>query len=78
MDRHTQAQGWELVRKAMEPGAEAYLSADRLHQEVQRLQVRLAQVKRHGGAYRHVGLSSSVRALLARLEAGTTLSTYVH
>jgi hypothetical protein len=69
----------ELVRKAMEdPHAQAYLAADRLHEEVRRLQARLARVRRRGGAYRDIELSESVRDLLARLEAGTTLSTYVH
>jgi len=79
VDRPTESQGMELVRKAMDnPYAQAYLSADRLHEEVRRLQARLARVKRLGGAYRDVELSESVRDLLARLEAGATLSTYVH
>jgi hypothetical protein len=77
MDRETQ--GWELVRKMMDsPDAEAYLSADRLHREVRRLETRLARVQARGGAYRDVELSDDVRGLLARLEAGATLSTYVH
>ena len=79
MDRTEETHGMDLVRKAIEdPQAQAYLSADRLHQEVRRLQARLAQVQRRGGAYRHVDLSEGVRDLLARLEAGATLSTYVH
>lgn len=79
MDRNEDAQGWELIRKAMDgPAEEAYLSADRLHREVRRLQTRLEQVRSRGGAYRDVDLSENVRELLARLEAGATLSTYVH
>ena len=79
MDRTDEVQGVELVRKAMEdPQAQAYLSADRLHREVRRLQARLARVQRRGGAYCGVELSEGVRDLLARLEAGATLSTYVH
>ena len=60
------------------PNAVAYLSADRVHREAQRLQARLARVKARGGAYRGVEISEDVRALLGRLEAGATLSTYVH
>ena len=79
MERETDSQGWDLVRKAMEaPNAVAYLSADRVHREAQRLQARLALVKARGGVYRGVDISEDVRALLARLEAGATLSTYVH
>jgi len=73
------AESVELVRKAVsEPHAEAYLSADRLHREVRQLEARVAQVRRLGGPYRRVALSDDVRDLLARLEAGATLSTYVH
>lgn len=81
MDPHADSpDGLDLVRKAIAgPNAEAYLSADRLHREVRRLQTRLARVQARGGAYRQVELSDSVRELLARLEAGATLSSsYVH
>jgi hypothetical protein len=73
------AESVELVRKAVsEPHAEAYLSADRLHREVRHLEARVAQIRRLGGSYRRVDISDDVRGLLARLEAGATLSTYVH
>ena len=78
MDRNAEAGGWEMVRKAMDEPEASYLPADRVRQEVRRLETRLAQVRSHGGLYRHVDLSESVRELLARLEAGATLSTYVH
>lgn len=79
MERHTDAQGWDLLRQAMEaPNAEAYLSEGRLHREVSRLQTRLRRIRARGGAYRDVELSDDVGALLARLEAGATLSTLVH
>ena len=79
MDRSDEMQGLDLVRKAIDdPHAEAYLSADRLHREVRRLQARLEQVRSRGGAYRHVALSDGVRDLLGRLEAGSTLSQFVH
>jgi hypothetical protein len=79
VDRSDDVQGLDLVRKAMDaPHVEAYLSADRLHCEVRRLQARLAQVRGRGGAYRRVDLSDGVRDLLSRLEAGATLSQYVH
>ncbi|MCX5683000.1 MAG: hypothetical protein NT049_04870, partial [Planctomycetota bacterium] len=61
-----------------DPQTQAYLSADRLHDEVRRLQARLAQVRKRGGAYREVDFSEDVRDLLGRLEAGATLSQYVH
>ena len=73
------AQGVDLIRKAISgPEEEAYLAADRVRREVCRLQVRLGQVQARGGAYRRVELSEGVRDLLARLEAGATLSTGVH
>lgn len=79
MDRDTDAQGWEMIRKAMGGSCEeAYLSADRLHREVRRLETRLGRVHARGGAYRDVEMSDDVRQLLARLEAGATLSAYVH
>jgi len=78
VDRSAETRGWEMVRKAMDEPEASYLPADRVRQEVRRLQTRLAQVRSHGGSYRDVELSESVRELLARLEAGATLSTYVH
>jgi hypothetical protein len=79
MDRMTETEGLELVRKAMDdPHAEAYLAPDRLQQEIERLQARLAGVRRRGGAYGQVEFSEDVRDLLGRLEAGATLSTLVH
>ena len=79
VERKTDAQGWELLRDVMvTPNAEAYLSADCVHREVRRLQTRLGRVHARGGAYRDVGLSDDVGALLARLEVGRTLSTFVH
>ena len=79
VDRQTDAEGWDLIRKAIQsPNEEAYLSADRLHREVRRLQTQLARVRSRGGSYRQVDVSNNVRELLARLEAGATLSTYVH
>jgi hypothetical protein len=69
----------DLIRKAVvDPHTQAYLSADRLHGEVRRLQARLAQVRKRGGVYRQVDFSEDVRDLLGRLEAGATLSQYVH
>jgi len=70
----------DLVRKAVvDPHAQAYLSAGRLQDEVRRLQTRLAQVRKRGGAYGQVDFSADVRDLLGRLEAGATLSSqYVH
>jgi hypothetical protein len=68
-----------VVRKAVQDvGAEAAAAPDRIQQEVRRLQTRLAGVQARGGAYRKVEFSEDVRELLARLEAGATLSTYVH
>lgn len=68
-----------MVRRAIEdPTTQAYLSAAGLRREVRRLETRVSQVQRRGGAYRGVDLSDDVRDLLARLEAGATLSTYVH
>jgi len=79
VDRNAHVEGLDLVRKAMDdPHAEAYLSADRLRQEVRRLETRVKQVQGRGGAYRDVELSEGVRDLLSRLEAGATLSTYIH
>lgn len=70
----------DLVRKAVvDPNAQAFLAAGRLHDEVRRLQARLAQVRGRGGAYGQVDFSEDVRDLLGRLEAGATLSSqYVH
>jgi len=77
--RDPNAQDWEVVRDMMEaPDAEAYLAAGQVRREVDRLRARLERVRRHGGPYREVALSEHVGALLARLEAGATLSTYVH
>lgn len=79
MERQVEPRSWDLLRQAMEaPNAEAYLSQGRLHREVGRLQTRLRRVHARGGAYRDVELSDEVGALLARLEAGATLSTLVH
>lgn len=79
MERHADARGWDLLRQAMDArNAEAYLSQSRLHREVRRLETRLRRVHALGGAYRNVELSDAVGALLARLEAGATLSTVVH
>jgi len=58
--------------------AEAYLSQGRLQREVRRIETRLRRVHARGGAYRDVRLSDDVSALLARLEAGATLSALVH
>jgi len=70
----------DLVRKAVvDPHAQGYLSAKRLHGEVRRLQTRLTQIRKRGGAYGQVDFSEDVRDLLGRLEAGATLSSqYVH
>ena len=79
MGRDPNAQDWEAVRDMIEaPNAEAYLAADRVHREVGRLRARLERIRQRGGRYRDVELSEHVGALLARLEAGATLSTYVH
>ncbi len=79
MEQHTDRDGLGLIRKAIAgPHAEAYLSADDLHRELRHLEDRLAAVKERGGAYRDVQLSSDVRGLLVRLEAGATLSSAVH
>ena len=79
MDRNAQTQGWDQVRQAIRhPGGEACVSPDRLHRELERLQMRLEKVQARGGAYREVGWSSDVRMLLARLDAGAALSTSVH
>lgn len=79
MDRDADGRSWDMVRRAVQrPETEAYLAADRLQEDVRRLQARLAQVRSRGGRYRRVDLSDGVRGLLARLEAGATLSTYVH
>ena len=79
MERQAEARGWQLLREAMDaPNAQAYLSADRLHREVRRLQTRVGRVQARGGAYRKVELSADVSALLARLEVGATLSATVH
>jgi hypothetical protein len=79
VDRTEESGAVDLVRKAvMDPHAQAYLSADRLHGEVRRLQARLAQVRKRGGAFGKVDFSEDVRDLLGRLEAGATLSQYVH
>jgi hypothetical protein len=60
------------------PHAEAYLAADRVHRGVGRLQDRLDHVHEKGGAYDAVQMSEHVGALLARLEAGAALSSFVH
>ena len=79
MDRLTEFEGLDMVRKAMEdPHAEAYLAPGRLQQEISRLRTRLARVQRLGGTYGKVDFSEDVRDLLGRLEAGATLSTAVH
>ena len=79
MERDQNAQDWELVRKMMDaPDAEAYLSADRLHRDVDRLRARLERVREKGGRYGAVAMSEHVGALLARLEAGAALSSFVH
>jgi len=79
MDRQAEAQGWGLVRRALrQPEAEASMSPDRLRRELDRLQTRLARVQSRGGAYGEVSLSPDVRSLLARLDAGATLSALVH
>jgi hypothetical protein len=79
VDRNADAQGWELIRKAVDATApEASAEPDRLQREVRRLQTRLAGVQARGNDYRKVDFSEDVRELLGRLEAGATLSTYVH
>jgi|WetSurMetagenome_2_1015567.scaffolds.fasta_scaffold145536_3 hypothetical protein len=79
MDRLSESEGLDIVRKALDdPHAEAYLAPDRLQQEIHRLRTRLARVQRIGGAYGSVGFSEDVQDLLGRLEAGATLSTAVH
>lgn len=79
MNRETETQGWDFVRKVVEdPHTQAYLSADRLHRELSRLKVRLDQVRSRGGPYGQVDVSFDVHELLARLEAGSLLSTQVH
>lgn len=79
MERDQNAQDWEVVRKMMDaPNAEAYLSADRVHREVDRLRARLERVHQKGGRYGGVQMSEHVGTLLARLEAGATLSAFVH
>ena len=79
MARTEESAGVDMVRKAVvDPNAQAYLASDRLHDEVRRLQARLAQVRKRGGVYGQVDFSEDVRGLLGRLEAGATLSQYVH
>jgi len=79
VERHVDARGWDLLRQAMDaPNAEAYLAQGRLQREVRRLETRLRRLQARGGAYRDVEMSGDVGALLARLEAGATLSTLVH
>lgn len=79
MERDQNAQDWEFVRDMLDaPNVEAYASAARVHREVDRLRIRLAHVQRLGGRYGGIQMSEHVGALLARLEAGATLSTLVH
>jgi hypothetical protein len=79
VNRSTDTQGLTMVRKAIQvPGGEAGMSPERLQREVRRLQARLERVQSRGRAYRDVEFSDDVRGLLARLEAGATLSAYVH
>jgi hypothetical protein len=79
VDRTQESGAVDVVRKAVvDPQTQAYLSADRLQREVRRLQARLAQVRKRGGVYGKVDFSEDVRDLLVRLEAGATLSQYVH
>ncbi len=79
MERDQNAQDWELIRKMLEaPNTEAYLAADRVHREVGRLKTRLQRVRQWGGRYGDVTMSEHVGALLARLEAGASLSSLVH
>ena len=79
MDRNAEAQGWDLVHKALQhPGGEACMSPTRLRRELERLETRLDKVQARGGAYREVGWSPDVRMLLARLDAGAALSAHVH
>ena len=79
MARAQESGAVDLVRKAVvDSHAQAYLAADQLHEEVRHLQARLLQVRNRGGAYRKVDFSEDVRDLLGRLEAGATLSQYVH
>lgn len=79
MNRSTDTQGLNMVRKAIQaPGGEAGMSPEPLQREVRRLQARLERLQSRGRAYRDVEFSDDVRGLLARLEAGATLSAYVH
>jgi hypothetical protein len=79
VDQNAKMQGWDMVRKALDrPDGEAGMSAEQLHKEILRLKARLEQVQARGPAYRKVDFSADVRELLARLEAGTALSGYVH
>jgi len=79
MERDQNAQDWEFVREMLDaPNVEAYTSAARVQREVDRLRTRLAHVQKRGGSYEGVQMSEHVGALLARLEAGATLSTLVH
>lgn len=79
MDREITIQGWDMIRKAVgSPETQAFLSADRLHGELSRLKTRLERVRARGGPYSKVSLSFTARELLARLEAGSLLSTQVH
>lgn len=79
MQRHADAQGWDVLRQAMEaPNAEAYLAQGGRHREVRRLQTRLRRFQARGGVHRDVEFSDDVGLLLARLEAGAALSTLVH
>jgi len=79
VNRSTDTQGLSMVRKAIQaPGGEAGMTPEALQREVRRLQARLERVRSRGRAYRDVEFSDDVRGLLARLEAGATLSAYIH
>jgi hypothetical protein len=69
----------DVVRAAVRnPDAEALIGADRLGRDVEHLKTRLERVRAMGGAFASVGFSADVGYLLARIEAGAALSSYVH
>jgi len=79
VNRSTDTQGLNVVRKAIQAhSGEAGMSPEPLQREVRQLQARLKRLQSRGRAYRDVEFSDDVRGLLARLEAGATLSAYVH
>jgi len=68
----------ETARTAVADPAAADLADPILRRDLQGLTLRLAHLRTRGGAYAAVEPSPELAGLLARLEAGATLTEGVH